>query len=253
MQGVGLAGLSGSSAPLDMGNAGTAMRLFMGLLAGQRFDSVLIGDASLTRRPMQRVAAPLESMGARIGTQQGRPPVQIHGGALLHGIDYQMPIASAQVKSALLLAGLYAHGMTRVTEPRRHAITPSACWAASAWCSSASCWMHGPGPRASALRAGRGFTGVRSRCPGTSLRRRFSCRRLSGGARALDAAADRLQPDAYRAAEDAATDGGAHRGAAAGGGRPHRCRGRADGRSGGAPEPIARDPGSRAAGAAVDR
>lgn len=117
VQGVGLAGLSGSSAPLDMGNAGTAMRLFMGLLAGQRFDSTLIGDASLSRRPMQRVASPLERMGARIETQQGRPPVKIRGGALLHGIDYQMPIASAQVKSALLLAGLYAQGMTRVTEP----------------------------------------------------------------------------------------------------------------------------------------
>jgi 3-phosphoshikimate 1-carboxyvinyltransferase len=117
VQGVGLAGLAGSSAPLDMGNAGTAMRLFMGLLAGQRFDSELIGDASLSRRPMQRVATPLERMGAQIETQQGRPPVRIRGGAPLHGIDYELPIASAQVKSALLLAGLYAHGATRVIEP----------------------------------------------------------------------------------------------------------------------------------------
>ena len=117
VQGVGLTGLAGSPAPLDMGNAGTAMRLFMGLLAGQRFDSELIGDASLSRRPMQRVATPLERMGARIETQQGRPPIRIRGGAPLHGIDYELPIASAQVKSALLLAGLYAHGTTRVTEP----------------------------------------------------------------------------------------------------------------------------------------
>jgi 3-phosphoshikimate 1-carboxyvinyltransferase len=89
----------------------------MGLLAGQRFDSELIGDASLSRRPMQRVATPLERMGASIETQQGRPPVRIRGGAPLHGIDYELPIASAQVKSALLLAGLYARGTTRVTEP----------------------------------------------------------------------------------------------------------------------------------------
>jgi 3-phosphoshikimate 1-carboxyvinyltransferase len=117
VRGAGLAGLTASAAPLDMGNAGTAIRLFMGLLAGQRFDSQLIGDASLSRRPMQRVAAPLERMGARIETQQGRPPVRIHGGAQLHGIDYELPIASAQVKSALLLAGLYARGTTQVTEP----------------------------------------------------------------------------------------------------------------------------------------
>ena len=117
VRGAGLAGLTASAAPLDMGNAGTAMRLFMGLLAGQRFDSLLTGDASLSRRPMQRVAAPLERMGARIETQQGRPPVRIHGGAQLHGIDYELPIASAQVKSALLLAALYARGTTRVTEP----------------------------------------------------------------------------------------------------------------------------------------
>jgi 3-phosphoshikimate 1-carboxyvinyltransferase len=120
VQGVGLRGLTGAAAPLDMGNAGTAMRLFMGLLAGQAFDSTLIGDASLMRRPMERVASPLRAMGARIITQQGRPPVHIQGAqgdVLLQGIDYALPIASAQVKSALLLAGLYARGTTRVTEP----------------------------------------------------------------------------------------------------------------------------------------
>jgi len=117
VHGVGLRGLRGSASPLDMGNAGTAMRLFMGLLSGQRFDSTLIGDASLSRRPMQRVADPLRAMGARIETHEGRPPVRIFGGASLRSIDYVLPIASAQVKSALLLAGLYADGRTAVTEP----------------------------------------------------------------------------------------------------------------------------------------
>jgi 3-phosphoshikimate 1-carboxyvinyltransferase len=100
-----------------MGNAGTAMRLFMGLLAGQAFDSTLIGDASLMRRPMERVATPLRAMGARIDTEQGRPPVRIHGGQSLHAIDYAMPMASAQVKSAILLAALQAEGVTSVSEP----------------------------------------------------------------------------------------------------------------------------------------
>jgi len=117
VSGVGSAGLRGSSAPLDMGNAGTAMRLSMGLLAGQSFASTLIGDASLMRRPMERVAGPLRLMGAQITTQEGRPPVRLHGGRVLEGIDYTLPIASAQVKSAVLLAGLTARGRTRVTEP----------------------------------------------------------------------------------------------------------------------------------------
>jgi 3-phosphoshikimate 1-carboxyvinyltransferase len=117
VHGVGLRGLRGAEAALDMGNAGTAMRLSMGLLAGQAFGSTLIGDASLMRRPMERVAAPLRLMGARIDTQEGRPPVRLHGGGGLHGIDYVLPMASAQVKSALLLAGLYAEGVTAVTEP----------------------------------------------------------------------------------------------------------------------------------------
>jgi prephenate dehydrogenase/3-phosphoshikimate 1-carboxyvinyltransferase len=100
-----------------MGNAGTAMRLFMGLLAGRSFDSTLIGDASLMRRPMERVAVPLREMGARITTENGRPPVRIRGGGPLHAIDYHLPVASAQVKSAVLLAGLTASGQTLVTEP----------------------------------------------------------------------------------------------------------------------------------------
>jgi 3-phosphoshikimate 1-carboxyvinyltransferase len=117
VHGRGSAALRAPDAPLDMGNAGTAMRLFMGLLAPQRFDSTLIGDASLMRRPMERVAAPLRQMGAHIETQEGRPPVLIRGGTRLHGIDYRLPMASAQVKSAVLIAGLGAEGVTSVTEP----------------------------------------------------------------------------------------------------------------------------------------
>jgi 3-phosphoshikimate 1-carboxyvinyltransferase len=117
VHGAGHDGLAAAAGPLDMGNAGTAIRLLMGLLAGQRFDSTLVGDASLMRRPMERVATPLRAMGARIDTTDGRPPVRLHGGAPLQGIDYALPMASAQVKSALLLAALYAQGTTQVTEP----------------------------------------------------------------------------------------------------------------------------------------
>jgi 3-phosphoshikimate 1-carboxyvinyltransferase len=118
VHGVGLHGLHAPTAPLDMGNSGTAMRLMSGILAGQSFDSELVGDASLSKRPMNRVADPLRSMGAVIQTEdKGHPPLRIHGGQNLHGISYQLPVASAQVKSALLLAGLYASGRTRVTEP----------------------------------------------------------------------------------------------------------------------------------------
>ncbi|MGH8218770.1 MAG: 3-phosphoshikimate 1-carboxyvinyltransferase [Steroidobacteraceae bacterium] len=117
VRGAGLEGLRAPSRPLDMGNAGTAMRLAMGLLAGRPFDATLVGDASLMRRPMERVAVPLRQMGARIATEEGHPPVRIRGGGPLHAIDYRLPVASAQVKSALLLAGLTASGETRVTEP----------------------------------------------------------------------------------------------------------------------------------------
>jgi 3-phosphoshikimate 1-carboxyvinyltransferase len=117
VEGVGLHGLQAADGVLDMGNAGTAMRLFMGLLAAQSFDSELVGDSSLMRRPMERVAKPLRTMGAQIETRDGRPPVRIRGGATLHGVHYDMPVASAQVKSAVLLAGLYAGGETTVVEP----------------------------------------------------------------------------------------------------------------------------------------
>jgi 3-phosphoshikimate 1-carboxyvinyltransferase len=116
--GVGLRGLKAPPHALDCGNSGTAMRLLAGLLAGQPFDCELTGDASLVRRPMKRVADPLNRMGAHIETAaDGRPPLKIHGGRTLTGIHYTMPVASAQVKSALLLAGLYAAGRTCVTEP----------------------------------------------------------------------------------------------------------------------------------------
>ena len=118
VHGVGLHGLCAPSAPLDIGNSGTSMRLMSGILAGQAFDAALTGDASLTRRPMRRVTEPLTRMGARIETtEQGTAPLRIHGGQRLSGIDYPLPVASAQVKSCLLLAGLYASGITRVTEP----------------------------------------------------------------------------------------------------------------------------------------
>jgi 3-phosphoshikimate 1-carboxyvinyltransferase len=118
IEGVGAQGLRAPSKILDLGNSGTAIRLLMGLLAGQPFDSKLTGDASLKQRPMERVAAPLRQMGARIATADGgRPPVAIGGGASLRGIDYALPMASAQVKSALLLAALFADGTTSVRSP----------------------------------------------------------------------------------------------------------------------------------------
>jgi 3-phosphoshikimate 1-carboxyvinyltransferase len=102
---------------LDLGNSGTGIRLLCGLLAGLGVEAELTGDESLVRRPMERVAGPLRQMGAVIETRDGRPPLRIVGGRPLHGIDYSMPVASAQVKSAILLAGLSAHGRTRVAQP----------------------------------------------------------------------------------------------------------------------------------------
>jgi len=116
--GVGLHGLRAPATPIDCGNAGTGMRLLTGLLAGQAFDSVLVGDESLSRRPMRRVTEPLTRMGALIETSAGGvPPLRIGGKRELCGIAYELPVASAQVKSAILLAGLYANGPTSVREP----------------------------------------------------------------------------------------------------------------------------------------
>jgi 3-phosphoshikimate 1-carboxyvinyltransferase len=118
INGVGLDGLRPSVNALQMGNSGTAMRLITGVLVGQSFDSVLIGDESLGKRPMARITEPLLEMGAVISAENdGKPPLKIKGGQRLHGINYALPVASAQVKSAILLAGLYADGETSVTEP----------------------------------------------------------------------------------------------------------------------------------------
>jgi 3-phosphoshikimate 1-carboxyvinyltransferase len=118
IHGVGMHGLKQPESALDLGNSGTSMRLLSGLLAGQQFNSTLVGDSSLSTRPMRRVTEPLARMGAQIqATAAGTAPLKISGGASLQGIDYPMPVASAQVKSSLLLAGLYAEGETSVTEP----------------------------------------------------------------------------------------------------------------------------------------
>lgn len=118
IHGVGLHGLKAPAKVLDVGNSGTSMRLMAGLLAGQGFASTLCGDASLTRRPMKRIVDPLKQMGARLETSTaGTAPLHIHPATALHGIDYAMPVSSAQVKSCLLLAGLYADGTTTVHDP----------------------------------------------------------------------------------------------------------------------------------------
>ena len=117
IHGVGLRGLQAPRTELDLGNSGTAMRLMAGVLAGQAFSATLTGDESLTGRPMQRIITPLRQMGADIRSRDGKPPLEIRGNPGLRGIEYALPMASAQVKSAVLLAGLYASGRTTVTEP----------------------------------------------------------------------------------------------------------------------------------------
>ncbi len=117
IHGVGHAGLEPAVAPLDLGNSGTALRLLAGILAAQPFASELTGDASLRRRPMERIAEPLRAMGANIATTRGCPPLRITAAQSLHGIDYALPVASAQIKSAVLLAGLWAQGQTTVRSP----------------------------------------------------------------------------------------------------------------------------------------
>ncbi len=149
IHGVGMHGLKAPAGPLYVGNSGTAMRLFAGLLAGQAFDSELTGDASLTKRPMGRVADPLRLMGAEIDTAEGgRPPLRIHGGKPLKGISYDMPMASAQVKSCLLLAGLYAEGETRVREPaptRDHTERMLSGFGYAVERDGDTCWLSGGG------------------------------------------------------------------------------------------------------------
>lgn len=118
IEGRGLDGLKKPETPIDCGNSGTAMRLLMGVLAGQNFSSVLVGDASLSNRPMDRVAEPLRKMGASIElSRSGTPPVKINPVPKLSAVEWNMPVASAQVKSAILLSGLYSEGITKVIEP----------------------------------------------------------------------------------------------------------------------------------------
>jgi len=117
IHGVGIHGLKKPEKPLDLGNSGTSIRLMSGILAAQAFDSELVGDESLSKRPMGRVINPLKDMGAVIQSNDGKPPLKITGGQALKGIHYDLPVASAQVKSCVLLAGLYADGDTCVTEP----------------------------------------------------------------------------------------------------------------------------------------
>src|SRR5580693_4093633 len=117
VQGRGLS-LAAPAAALDCGNSGSTIRMLSGIVAGQKFTSEMVGDASLSRRPMARVITPLTAMGAHIASQEGKPPLRITGAAL-KAIDYTMPVASAQVKSCLLFAGLFADGETRIEEPLR--------------------------------------------------------------------------------------------------------------------------------------
>jgi 3-phosphoshikimate 1-carboxyvinyltransferase len=117
IHGVGMEGLKAPSRALELGMSGTGMRLLTGLLSAQSFDSTLTGDALLMRRPMERVAAPLRQMNADVTTNNGLPPIRIRGGRSLRAIEYELPVASSQVKSALLLAALRASGRTRVIEP----------------------------------------------------------------------------------------------------------------------------------------
>ncbi len=114
--GAGLRGLREAASPIDCGNSGTTLRLLAGILAGQDGRFELTGDESLRRRPVDRIAEPLASMGAEVQTLDGKPPLVLGGGGL-HGIRYELPVASAQVKSCILLAGLYAEGRTTVVEP----------------------------------------------------------------------------------------------------------------------------------------
>lgn len=116
IQGVGTRGLSAPKEPVDCGNSGTTMRLLAGILAGQNFEATLTGDESLRSRPMQRIIEPLQMMGAEIASENGRAPLTIRGRHPLQSIDYELLMASAQVKSAILLAGLNAKGQTKVVE-----------------------------------------------------------------------------------------------------------------------------------------
>lgn len=146
IDGVGAAGLKSPSAALDCGNSGTSMRLLSGLLSGCQVACSLVGDESLHRRPMRRVIDPLARMGARIDSRDGLPPLGLVPGGRLSAIDFTMPVASAQVKSAVLLAGLQADGVTRVTEPaptRDHTERMLAAFGGKVWREGATAFVEG--------------------------------------------------------------------------------------------------------------
>jgi 3-phosphoshikimate 1-carboxyvinyltransferase len=218
IHGVGPEGFKAPTAPLDMGNAGTAMRLFMGLLASQSFDSTLVGDASLMKRPMERVAVPLRLMNAAIDTQGGLPPVVIHGGQALKAIDYHLPVASAQVKSAILLAALRAAGRTRVTEPaptRDHTERMLTAFGVEVLRTE----------RGVAIEGGQRFAAPASMCRETSRRRPSSWCSVPSPPRRAHYSRRGHQPHAHRPSRHAHHDGRRHPRALEERGRP----GRADG------------------------
>ncbi|HEX3818793.1 MAG TPA: 3-phosphoshikimate 1-carboxyvinyltransferase [Candidatus Sulfotelmatobacter sp.] len=160
VQGHGLS-LDSPSTPLDCGNSGSTMRMLSGIVAGQDFTSEMIGDESLSRRPMERVIKPLSSMGAQIESQQGRPPLRIAGGAL-KAIDYKMPVASAQLKSCLLFAGLFADGETRIEESVRTRDHGEVALRAF----GAKVERKGVGPNEVRIRGGQKLRGIEARIPG---------------------------------------------------------------------------------------
>jgi len=164
VQGCGLS-LAAPASALDCGNSGSTMRMLSGIVAGQRFTSEMVGDESLSRRPMQRVIQPLTAMGAQIASQDGKPPLRVTGSAL-KAIDYKMPVASAQVKSCLLFAGLFAEGETRIEESvrtRDHGEVALRAFGAQV--------DRGVGPSGSSgnvvrIRGGQRLRGIEARIPG---------------------------------------------------------------------------------------
>ena len=165
VQGSGLS-FGAPNVPLDCGNSGSTMRMLSGIVAGQNFSSEMIGDESLSRRPMERVIKPLSAMGAQIASQDGKPPLRISGGNL-KAIDYKMPVASAQVKSCLLFAGLFADGETRIEEPLRtrdHGEVALRAFGARLERQSAT--QGGPHGNEVRIRGGQRLRGIEARIPG---------------------------------------------------------------------------------------
>ena len=177
VQGSGLS-LAAPTVALDCGNSGSTMRMLSGIVAGQKFTSEMIGDESLSRRPMERVITPLSAMGAQIASDEGKPPLRIRGAAL-KAIDYTMPVASAQVKSCLLFAGLFADGETRIEEPLRTRDHGEVALRAF----GAKLERKGGGQGGAAgnevrIRGGQRLRGIEARIPETFRARRFFCARL---------------------------------------------------------------------------